>query len=195
MRRSNRTITAILVTALGFVLILSAAPGIAQDQPIEYGQTVTGEITNRDFEIGYVFTGAEGDVVIVRMAGAELEGGAQALSEPQVIMLDADFTVIGSSSYGYPATTFFWRLPTDGDYTILATRTDGRAGDSVGGYKLELINPETLPPGKTMLGTVLPQEPDYYAVIGEPFTVETPAVRRLLSRSFHQRHQQLQQSA
>jgi len=44
MRRSNRTITAILVTVLGFALIVS--PAMAQDQPIEYGQTVTGEITN-----------------------------------------------------------------------------------------------------------------------------------------------------
>jgi len=52
------------LTLLIVLLFTFAFPLLGQeDNVVEYGDTATGEITNREFEIEYSFSGAAGDVV------------------------------------------------------------------------------------------------------------------------------------
>ncbi|MCC6896949.1 MAG: hypothetical protein IT321_29290 [Anaerolineae bacterium] len=123
------------------------------NETIEYGQTVTGEITNRNFEIPFDFTGSEGDVIIIEMSPVDDLGD---LNSPQIILLNEDGDVVGdtSGSFSFGSTLFTTQLENDGTYTILATRSDGRAGDSVGEFTLALINPERLEANSPLEGSI-----------------------------------------
>lgn len=143
-----RKIFILLVIALSF-----AFPATAQDTTIEYGQTVTGEITNREFEVPFDFEGSEGDVLIILMAAVDTLGD---LNSPEIILLDEEGEIIGDTSgaFSINGALLAIELPASGNYTILASRVDGRAGDSVGEFTLELINPPALTLGEPMTDTI-----------------------------------------
>jgi hypothetical protein len=170
-RRDN-----VMKRALLFISILALfcvfAPTLAQDDAntIEYGQTVTGEITNRNFEIEYRFVGAAGDVILAEMSDPQEYSGP--LDSPGIILLDAKYNVI-SSVDGYGGSVqFFAELPASGDYSILATRADGRAGTSLGEFNLTLSKLPVLEPGEAISGKIPADTTDFYAVVTDkPFTV------------------------
>lgn len=151
-----------------FGLLASVFPVLAQqtDGTIEYGQTVSGEITNENFEIPYTFTGSQGDVIIIEMKAVDPLGD---LDSPSVILLDSNFSVIGASDT-FGNVVFAAKLPADGKYTILATRRDGRAGDSTGAYTLTLLLPPLLNVNESVEGTVTNESASYYVFeTAEPF--------------------------
>ena len=156
MRRAFTTI--FLVLTLVFVL-----PVMAQDggTTIEYGQVVTGEITNENFEIPYKFTGDTGDVIVVEMKQIEPLGD---LNSPSVILLDTTSKVLGVGEAGFGDVVFVARLPSSGEYTVLATRSDGRAGDSVGEFSLRLLKPPVLNANEPVQDMVTSNTVNYYIV-------------------------------
>jgi len=133
---------------------------------IAYGETASGEITNRNFEIAYDFVGKKGDVIVVEMKPVDKFGD---LNSPAIILLDADADVIAdtSSIFVIGSTALATKLRSDGTYTILATRNDGRAGTSVGEFTLALIQPTLLEPKETTKDTVSSEdETKYYLIEG-----------------------------
>jgi hypothetical protein len=145
-------------------LFCIAAPGLAQDEvpKVEYGETVTGEITNRYFEVEYLFSGSAGDVILIEMKDPQDYSGT--MGSPAIILLDEKYNVI-SSLEGYGGSvSFFASLPFSGDYSILATRAGGRAGDSLGEFNLTLNKLPELQPGEPMNGKIPPEKTDYYVV-------------------------------
>jgi hypothetical protein len=136
------------VSVLFFVSLFVSTAFFAQAQdntPIEYGETVEGEITDDAYEVGYSFSGTAGDVVVIEMRRANTDSG---LYNAAVVLLDPSGSTLADSTdyfaYEGAQALVAAELPEDGDYTILATRDDGRTGDEVGEYVIKLFQPDIL---------------------------------------------------
>jgi len=151
---------AILVLMTSTALLVAALTAAAQSTPtpIAYGESVQGAISNESFEKAYSFEGAQGDVVIIEMKAVEVFGD---LSQPEVLLLDATNNLLGASDT-YGDVTFAAKLPADGSYTILATREDGRSGDSVGEFILSLSKPDVLSLDTPTNGTIDSESTAFY---------------------------------
>lgn len=117
------------------VVLVSVVPVYAQENILTYGDEVEGEITNRAFEVEYTFKGEAGDVVLIQMIPEDTFRG---LSNPSIILLDEDNNVLETVGAAFGTATLIYDLEKDGNYIILATRRDGRTGDSQGAYTLML---------------------------------------------------------
>jgi hypothetical protein len=160
-----------IITVNILLTLIFVLPALAQEggTKIEYGQTVTGEITNQNFEVPFTFEGNQGDVVVIEMAPVDVLGD---LNSPSVILLDAGFNMLGSVDSGFGTAVFASKLPGDGEYTILASRRDGRAGDSVGQFTLQLIKPPVLKVGESIQDMVSSEATNYYVVETQgPFSI------------------------
>lgn len=151
-----------LILCLLFIMLPSVT--FAQDGPeikkIAYGETVTGEVTSREFEIDYLFEGKASDVIAVFLVRDTSIGD---LSSPAVILLDANYNVLASND-GYASVTLIYELPSDGEYHLLATRDGGRAGSSIGGFEMTLLNPTELLPGEALESSIGRDEKEYFLV-------------------------------
>ena len=161
-------------TSLYFSIFLILSISVwAQDEDnvINYGDIVTGEITNEEFEVEYTFTGNEGDVVIIEMNEVDTLSD---LRRPDLILLDTTGRVfLATDGYSSGNALLAVQLPSDGDYVIIATRRDGRSGDSIGEYTLELILPSILTVDEPVNGTLSSEGRTQYYLVGttEPFSV------------------------
>jgi len=105
---------------------------------IAYGVTVTGAISDAQFEVRYTFDGGRGDPVTItlRRTGGDLD--------PYLILLDAAGNEVATNDDAEDGTgTLDSRinnlpLPAAGTYTIIATRFQRQAGSSVGEFELTL---------------------------------------------------------
>src|SRR5688572_6722362 len=121
----SKTVRAICILILSLSMTLLAQ---AQDAtPIGYGETVSGEITADAFEIPYIFSGEQGDIVLVEMRRANTDSG---LYNAAVVVLDPSGSLIADSAdyiaYEGAEAVVTVELPESGDYTVLATRDSGR---------------------------------------------------------------------
>ncbi len=107
--------------------------------PIEYGQTLEGEITQRSAGQEYVFEGNEGDVVSISLTATS----SRADLDPLLILINQrgrevvrndDINTAGAN-YNSQIT---YVLPEDGVYIIVATRFQQEAGTSTGTYEVSL---------------------------------------------------------
>lgn len=160
--------------AILFILTFMLIPVSAQEENTEntitYGDSVEGEITNRNFEVEYAFEGAADDIINVQLIPEDESDG---LNQPSIILLDADFRVIQTVDGSYGAVNLFYNLPNDGQYYILATRRDGRSGDSEGAYTLNLFSVEPLAFDTPIEDAASNTGPNYYAVrTDESFDVQ-----------------------
>jgi hypothetical protein len=152
-------VASMLALLLGVLLI--PAPTLAQDGgQLEYGQTVQGELTAAVFEVSYTFNGTAGDVVVVEMSRFDFDSN---IDEPALRLTDANGTILGTDE-GFGSTRVAAVLPVDGAYTVVATRTDGAAGESLGLYALTLHRAIVLQPGELLVDTVTSEEIDYFAI-------------------------------
>jgi len=152
---------------------LALGSGIAQAQGgaelLEYGQSVTGELSNQKFEFAYTFTGKAGDVIIIEMAETDSESD---LDNPAIFLLDSNSEVIGTAEGAGGRVVFAAELPDAGTYTILATREGGRGGESVGPYRLTLLQPPLLVVGEPVTATADSREVSYFAIrVDGPFAL------------------------
>jgi hypothetical protein len=126
---------ALLVAGL-FVVVL---PAMAQDA-IELGQEIEGEITNRDYEFEYTFSGSEGQLISIEMKPA-----ADSQLDPEVFLYDSENELLAvNDDFSYPTSLILISLPADGEYTVVASRNDGRSGSSEGEYVLTVSEPEAM---------------------------------------------------
>lgn len=155
---------AMLLLMIG-LLSLTLAPLFAQDDDmIAYGDTVSGEVTNANFEVPFRFEGAAGDVIVVEMT--DPEGILGEFSSPAILLLGTDGLLLGSVSTSFSGeVSLVARLPSDGVYTLLASRTDGRSGTGVGAFNLTLILPEVLTLGSEAKGSLTDDDTRYYAYV------------------------------
>lgn len=157
----------LVVSVLALAL---AGTALAQDGDtlIAYGETVEGEVTDDQFEVPYVFTGAEGDIIHAQMVVDD----SGEFYEPTLILLDADNSVVASHDGWYEA-TLLTPLPADGEYTLLASRFGGRTGAEIGGFTLTLNLLSGLAAGEPVEGEIANEDTMLYAVPADaPFTLE-----------------------
>lgn len=126
-----------MLLTFGLMLAL-ALPAAAQvdstaPNPIFYGDSVSGEVSNESFFALWTFDALASDAIIIRMSAS---GGLQ----PQIGLLDPTRTLIASSEEGAANATVTLEatLPADGSYAIVATRAARDLGTSSGSYVLSL---------------------------------------------------------
>lgn len=157
-----------------FVCCLPVSFVYAQDdERIEYGETVTGEITNQSFEVAYEFVGKQDDVIVIEMEPVDALGD---LDSPALLLLNSENQVVADTSdlFTVGTTKLAVELPANDTYSLIATRTDGRAGDDVGEFTIRLLLLNELFEGVEREGTTGSDLPTNYYVIrqdGEPFTL------------------------
>ncbi len=100
------------------------------------GETIDGELNNRQFSKYYRFEAQADDIISVRMS----RGAAGAL-DSFVVLADAGLTELVSdddSGGGQNALIDQYRIPNTGTYYIIATRFDRENGQTSGAFRLEL---------------------------------------------------------
>lgn len=129
-------------TSGDFSLLVKESPGGNTATPltrrISYGLPVQGRISNEEYAIHYAFKGNAGDQISVLLSseGSELD--------PTLRLSDALGNEIAfnddiHSVQNLNASLENFILPYTGYYTVTATRYEGRKGESVGNYTLEVI--------------------------------------------------------
>lgn len=105
----------IVITAV--VLFVCVSPALAaprlQGSQIQYGDTVTGTLTNAEGD-RWTFTGSAGDPVLISLDSTEFD--------PYLELRDAQDAEVGTNDDGGPGTNALLSvvLPADGTYTIVA---------------------------------------------------------------------------
>ncbi len=98
---------------------------VGESSPITYGTTVRGTITDDQPELRYVFAGRGGDVVEISMSGRS----AATPLDTFLILQDANGDIVAENDDINPGVVrdsfITFRLPADGEYTIVATRYSG----------------------------------------------------------------------
>jgi hypothetical protein len=147
-----------------FVFIMSLAAFSVQAQDaITAGEPVTGELTEDTFAVEYTYEGTADEVVVITLAPVDVLGD---LNNPAIIVNDPDGNELLRYD-GYGKSTVVVQLPADGTYTIVATRTDDKAGTSVGEYTLTVVQPQELAAGDSVDEKVASDETQYYVYRGD----------------------------
>ena len=128
-------------------LFVSALPVFAQDpdpstvvtvNEITYGAVEQNSITEAAFYDWWRVQATAGDVMVIDM------GGSDGLA-PLIGLLDSGQNLVARSQDGEPdqSVTLEYTVPTDGQYTIVATRVGNQEGTTTGRYalRLRLANP------------------------------------------------------
>ena len=172
----KRTIIIMLLIVAALPLTVSAqddTPAQAETN-IAYGDTASGEVSNRTFETLFFFEGSAGDVVQIEMIAAEnadLDAYLYLTTlENEIIAQNDDYFNLNSRIVA--------RLPADRVYQIVATRNGQRTGRGQGAFQLRLNQVRTVEPGVTQEGR---------AVYGEtpPSHVFVPDAAGVYSLSFN----------
>ena len=101
---------------------------------MRYGETVVGELSNRQFDVVYEFTGEGNDIVVINLIRDD-----SADFDPYLYLTTTDNMIIAQNDDAYSLDSrIITQLPQDGQYWIVATRRGERSGSGQGGYQLSL---------------------------------------------------------
>ncbi len=147
------------------LLLIPVTTSYAQDA-LEAGVPVRGEITNDAFEVEYTFSGTADSVVIIEMLAEDDDGFMNDLVG-QLILLDSEGSVVVDTSdhFSFGDSVLVTQLAADDDYTVIATREDGRSGESEGEYTLKLSIPEAIEVGGKVEGETSSEAGVLYYII------------------------------
>ena len=160
------------------IFVLSLQPLFAQEElDIAYGETVPGEITNRNYDVVYTFTGESGDLVVINLIRSE-----SADYDPFLYLATPENEIIAQNDDFYNLNSrIIARLPEDGEYLIIATRRGERSGTGQGGYQLSLDNGRLVNLETTLEGqAVMADAPPTHVFMPETagvFTIEYQHIR------------------
>lgn len=155
--------------------------------PIALGETVEGELTNRNFAQFYQFTAERNDLITITMNRAD--GNIDTF----LTLTNAGFQTLAEDDdggNGQNSRIDQYLIPADGLYYIIATRFEGEAGTTQGAYTLELQNlgnvfenvPEEIPRisyGTTVTGRIDDTTPEIrYAFWGVEGDIITTSMNR-----------------
>jgi hypothetical protein len=127
-------------TTGSFDLRLDGTPidvAILDAQPIGYGGSLRGEVTNADPVAYFGFQGKRGDRVTIAMRADN-----PAVLDAYLLLTDSGFNELAVSDNAGETTNariFQYELPASGDYYIMATRPQMAAGQGAGAFSLELL--------------------------------------------------------
>jgi hypothetical protein len=163
------------IFALMMVAFTSSVPAfVAQDEPIpiQYGDTISEQITDETFEIRYVFAGHEGQVVIIRMMSDGTDAG---LATPAFQVFSGERSLIDSTRVFTLSQTVVYaafQLPEDGDYVLVATRRDSEAGANSGWFDLSLNSAAPMEADQLVSGSGSDSTEEYYVISpSDPFAL------------------------
>ena len=174
-----------------------STPPPTTDTPTEtgnsltYDSSVTGSISNDEFEIEYTFEGRASDVVSIQLRATSGD------LDTYLVLLDPNGRILEinddiSASLGdFNSAIDGIRLPTDGIYMIVAGRFNGVDGTSTGNFELTLTS-GNLPTdattseadgvivyGQTISGTIDDNQPEFFYTFegneGDVVTIELTA--------------------
>jgi len=149
-----------------FSLLMMLAPLVTAQEVVTLvpGEIVTGEITNAAFEVEYQFLGNPGEIIVLEMQAAE---GTRDLRSPEILLLDADGEIVADTTenIGINEAVLVFEVPVEAFYTVIATREDGRGGDSIGPFTLELIMPEVIAADSEITGSMTNETRSQYYVV------------------------------
>lgn len=149
-----------------FVILVMSVAVVSAQEPLEPDTPVRGEITNEAFEVEYTFSGTADSVVVIEMLAEDEDGFTNDLTA-QVIILDSSGSVVidTAENFVFSDAVLVTVLPADDDYTLLASRENGRSGDTEGEYTLQLIVPQVLGVGDSVESTASSENnAEYYVV-------------------------------
>ena len=129
---------------------------VVENPLVDYGQVVTGRITNTQPEARYSFEGTAGSIVSVRL------DAVSGTLDPLLILLAPGGQELvrndDAPGSGFNSLIENFILPVDGIYTIVGTRFGNATGTSEGGYEIEVtvadenaVLPVTAEPGSEIL--------------------------------------------
>ncbi|MCZ7545311.1 MAG: hypothetical protein M5R40_18120 [Anaerolineae bacterium] len=139
MMRKRSTFLAIVLLFAAMSLSPLAAPAVMAQEAavtIEYGDTVSGTITNDTPSVSYRFEGEMNDVVSIALQ-AEICGNLN----PRLVLLNAAGVRLAEDDDGGPgvdALIYAFTLPQSGVYTIMAGRSGDVDGTTLGDFTLSL---------------------------------------------------------
>ena len=140
---------------LTLTLLAIVLPVQAQ-QSLTYGEAVTGEITDDVPEQVYTFFGKANEVVVIGMDAVDVLAD---LDRMMLILRDpAGQTLVERDSFSGPV--IFAELPSDGTYTVIATRPED--DDSVGEFTLVAGLVPEVELGASLSDTVTTEAGDHY---------------------------------
>jgi hypothetical protein len=149
-------------------------PGTAPVEAITYGEAVTGEVTDAQFEVFYTFEAQAEDTIVAAIDGDD--EAEMILFDPALKLLDPNGEVLAdtTTSFDLFEQVIVVQLRQAGIYTLVATRLDGESGVSFGGYELTLDLAQTLDVGAQVESKITDLEDDRYYVLEaiEPFTLQ-----------------------
>lgn len=163
---------------LTFILTLVLAPvasAVAVQEPtetIEFTQIVQGQITDNAVQRRYQFEAQAQDVVIIRMTP---DGDEAGLQTPAFQVLNGDTIIVDSTdvfTLSLAVAHAVFQLPSDGTYTLIATRREDRSNGGVGNFILSLNRAARLETGLLVNAQTSDRAEQYYVLEPtSPFTV------------------------
>jgi hypothetical protein len=117
------------------VALLTGSAAAQDGTPIRYGQAVSGTIDDDNPSDRYIFEGAAGDRVTVKMEAVSGD------LDSHLLLMDARNETLTSDDDGagaHNALIAGFRLPDSGTYTLIASRAGERRGVTAGAYTLTL---------------------------------------------------------
>ncbi len=119
---------------------------------LEYGASVSGEITNREFEHLYYFEASAGDVIVISLSQANEFDGL----DPYLYLTTEDNELLAQNDdSGSVNARIVYRIEEDGLYQIVATRLGDRTGSTTGEFILDLEQPQVAGADVVIEGTLL----------------------------------------
>lgn len=147
------------------------------DDLIEYGASLTGEITNSKFEDVYLFAAEDGDVIVISMTRTNDNDGL----DPYLYLTTEDNELLAQNDDANSVNArIVYRIQEAGTYQIVATRLGDRTGSSVGEYVLDLEKPQVSGTDVVMEGTLASRyDSNFHVYIPEEEGVYTITYRHI----------------
>jgi hypothetical protein len=143
-----------IVLFLVIALLLVPVAAVNAQDALEVGVPIRGEITNEAFEVEYTFSATADSVVIIEMLAEDDDGFMNDLTAQLIVLASSGTVVVDTAdNFTFSDAVLVTQLPADDDYTLIATREDGRSGDTEGEYTLILHVPDVLTVGDGAEGT------------------------------------------
>ncbi|HEX2622611.1 MAG TPA: PPC domain-containing protein, partial [Phototrophicaceae bacterium] len=123
-------------------------PTVQPAVAINYGATVSGTIDDTSPRVLYTFEGSAGETINIRMSAksGDLDPYLKLLDGSGAILIENDDE---NSDRGRGSYIGGFELPSDGTYTIMATRFQEELGTLSGDFSLTLTNGVEAPPTET----------------------------------------------
>ncbi len=143
--RKQLGLIVIVAVCLGMISVGAVA---AQNKVVlKLGEFVKGSITEKVLEQSYSFSAKKGDILTLEI----MPDPAQPDLDPTVELRNSDGqTIVKNDDFSYPLALAIAELPSDGDYIVVAGRSGGEDGDSLGDYMLRVSVAKLVGSGSTI---------------------------------------------